>query len=74
MFRFFKSREWALWAWGGSAFILLSLWFQVQIDVLINGWFGEFYDMIQTALATPNAITIQEYWASLLSFVTLAGI
>ncbi|HBX26071.1 MAG TPA: transporter, partial [Gammaproteobacteria bacterium] len=37
-------------------------------------WFGEFYDMIQKALATPNAITIEEYWASLFSFIYLAGI
>ena len=30
--------------------------------------------MIQKALATPNAITIEEYWASLFSFIYLAGI
>ena len=30
--------------------------------------------MIQKALGTPNAITIGEYWASLLSFITLAGV
>ena len=29
--------------------------------------------MIQKALAKPNAITIDEYWASLASFITLAG-
>ena len=51
MFKFFNSRKWFLWAWAGSATILLSLWVQVQIDVKINEWFGTFYDMIQTALA-----------------------
>ena len=30
--------------------------------------------MIQKALSAPNSITIEEYWASLLSFITLAGI
>ncbi|MBU26199.1 MAG: transporter [Gammaproteobacteria bacterium] len=74
MFRFFSDRKWMLWAWFGSAIILLSLWVQVKIDVEINNWFGEFYDMIQKALATPNAITIEEYWASLFSFIYLAGI
>ena len=74
MFRFFSDRKWALWAWFGSALILSSLWVQVKIDVEINEWFGEFYDMIQKALATPNAITIEEYWASLFSFIYLAGI
>lgn len=74
MFRFFSDRKWILWAWFGSALILASLWVQVKIDVEINNWFGEFYDMIQKALATPNAITIEEYWASLFSFIYLAGI
>ena len=74
MFRFFTEKKWALWAWLGSAIILGSLWVQVKIDVKINEWFGVFYDMIQQALATPNAITLQEYFASLLSFITLAGI
>ena len=73
MFRFFTTRKWILWAWLGSAIILGSLWVQVEIDVKINEWFGVFYDMIQKALATPNAITIQEYFESLLSFITLAG-
>ena len=73
MFRFFTTRKWLLWAWLGSAIILGSLWVQVKIDVKINEWFGVFYDMIQKALAEPNAITLQEYFASLLSFITLAG-
>jgi len=74
MFRFFKLRKWFLWSWVGSFTILLSLWVQVIIDVKINEWFGVFYDMIQKALATPNAITIEEYWATLVSFISLAGV
>ena len=74
MFRFFKLRKWIMWSWLGSLIILLSLWLQVKIDVKINEWFGEFYDMIQKALGEPNAITIEEYWASLLSFILLAAI
>jgi len=74
MFRFFTTSKWLLWAWLGTAIILSSLWVQVKIDVEINEWFGQFYDMIQKALAKPNAITIEEYWTSLFSFITLAGI
>ena len=73
MFKFFTQKKWKLWAWLGSFIILSSLWVQVKIDVKINEWFGLFYDMIQKALASPNAITIEEYWASLASFITLAG-
>ena len=73
MFRFFTIKKWLLWSWLGSSIMLLSLWIQVKIDVKINEWFGQFYDMIQKALAKPNAITIEEYWTSLFSFITLAG-
>ncbi len=74
MFRFFVIRKWFLWSWLGSLVILSSLWVQVKIDVKINEWFGKFYDMIQKALAKPNAITIGEYWESLFSFISLAGL
>jgi len=74
MFNFFTEKKWQLWSWLGSITILLSLWLQVKIDVKINNWFGTFYDMIQKALSEPNAVTIQEYFAALLSFITLAGI
>ncbi len=74
MFNFFTNKKWYLWSWLGSIIILGSLWVQVKIDVKINEWFGVFYDMIQKALATPNAVTIGEYFASLFSFITLAGI
>ena len=73
MFRFFTQKSWFLWSWFGSFIILSALWVQVVIDVKINEWFGEFYDMIQKALGAPNSITIEEYWSSLLSFITLAG-
>ena len=74
MFRFFSIKKWLLWSWLGSFVILSSLWIQVKIDVKINEWFGQFYDMIQKALAKPNAISIEEYWTSLFSFITLAGL
>ena len=73
MFRFFKIKKWFLWSWLGSFLILFSLWVQVKIDVKINEWFGKFYDMIQKALGSPNSITINEYWDSLFSFISLAG-
>ena len=74
MFRFFTTKKWLLWSWLGSAAILSSLWVQVKIDVQINEWFGEFYDLIQKALGEPNSITIEEYWSSLFSFMSLAAI
>ena len=73
MFRFFTEKNWFYWSWIGSFIILSSLWVQVEIDVKINEWFGVFYDMIQKALAEPNAVSIEEYFASLFSFISLAA-
>lgn len=74
MFKFFTEKKWRIWAYIGSIIILSSLWVQVQIDVMINEWFGEFYDMIQKALAEPNSVTIEEYFGGLWSFISLAMI
>ena len=74
MFKFFTENQWRIWAYIGSIIILSSLWVQVQIDVMINEWFGEFYDMIQKALAEPNSVTIEEYFGGLWSFISLAMI
>ena len=74
MFKFFTSKKWFFWAYLGSFVILSSLWLSVQIDVKINEWFGGFYDMIQKALGTPNAITMNEYLDGLYSFGKLAAL
>ena len=34
----------------GSALILFTTYFQVQVSVAINDWYGPFYDIIQAAL------------------------
>lgn len=72
MFNFFKTREWALWSWGGSLAILLSLWYQVQLDVKINDWFGSFYDMIGDALSGDRTVTLSEYYGELAAFGGIA--
>jgi peptide/bleomycin uptake transporter len=68
MFRsFFFSRQWALWAWPGAALIFLGTWYQVQIDVQINDWFGGFYDVVQKALGKPGEVTIEEFFGFMLT-------
>ena len=46
---YFGTRKWALWAWGGLAVLLSSLWLQVSITVMINEWYGGFYDLMQNS-------------------------
>ena len=75
MFRsFFLDKRWWLWSIGGSVLILLTTWYQVQLDVQINEWFGDFYDTLQKALAEPGAITLGEYFSLLATFGQIAGI
>jgi peptide/bleomycin uptake transporter len=63
---------WFRWSVVGSFVILFVVWFQVQLDVLINNWFGTFYDMIQNALATPDSVGIGDYYAQLVTFLSIA--
>ena len=61
MFKFFTNKKWSSWSIFGSLIILVSTWYQVQLDVMINEWFGEFYDTLQKALTTPNSVSEKEF-------------
>ena len=64
--------RWFRWSVVASSIILFIVWFQVQLDVLINDWFGTFYDTIQKALATPNSVSIDDYFSQLVIFLIIA--
>ncbi len=69
---FFVDRNrWYWWAVCGSAVILLVTYFQVQLGVYINNWYGDFYDLIQLALSEKGTskITSEEYYGRLLTLV-----
>jgi len=70
---FFLSKKYSLWAWVGCFCILAGSWLQVTIDVQINEWFGQFYNVIQKALGSPNSISITTYYDLLLDVFILVG-
>ena len=72
MYKFFTTRSWFRWSIFGSMLILISTWYQVQLDVKINEWFGEFYDTLQKALTTPGSVTETEFIAYLFTFAKIA--
>ena len=74
MFKFFTNKRWFSWSILGSLIILISTWYQVQLDVMINEWFGEFYDTLQKALSAPNAVSEKEFIIYLLTFAKIAGV
>ncbi|MEO1329134.1 MAG: peptide antibiotic transporter SbmA [Pseudomonadota bacterium] len=63
---------WARWSVAGSTLIIFATWFQVQLDVMINEWFGTFYDLVQRALGDPNAVSASEYYGALATFLYIA--
>ncbi len=60
-----SDNKWARWSVVGSALIVFTTWFQVQVSVMLNEWYGGFYDLIQRALAEPQSITITDYYSEL---------
>lgn len=68
------NKKWLHWSLLGSILILAVTWYKVSLDVQINEWFGEFYDMVQKALTEPNAITLNDFYMTCLTFFKIAGI
>ena len=66
----YSPHPWALWSIVGSALILFATYFQVQVSVAINSWFGPFYDLIQAALAKTRPVTLPEFYGHLSTFAS----
>ncbi len=65
---FFGSRKWAPWAYGGLAFLLITVYAQVQLLVAVNDWYRTFYDLLQQAVDRD----ISEFWTEIVRFYQLA--
>ena len=68
----YSPHEWSKWSVIGSAGILIATWITVQLDVMINNWFGTFYNLVQKALGDANSVTLGEYYAALGEFLVIA--
>jgi peptide/bleomycin uptake transporter len=68
----YAPHPWFWWSVLGTALIVFTTYFQVEVSVAINKWYGPFYDLIQKALATPNSVTLGEFYGHLLSFAGIA--
>ncbi len=68
----FSPHRWAPWSILGSALILFATYFQVQVSVAINSWFGPFYDLVQAALAKTRVVTLAEFYGHISTFASIA--
>lgn len=69
--RLFAPHPWMDWSILGSALILFATYFQVQVSVAINNWYGPFYDLIQAALTKSKVVERTEFYNE---FAIFAGI
>jgi peptide/bleomycin uptake transporter len=70
--RSYAPHPWFVWSVLGSALIIFVTYFQVQVSVAINNWYGPFYDMVQAALAKTRPVTVAEFFTGLASFSGIA--
>ena len=68
----FAPHPWQAWSILGTALIVFTTYFQVQVSVAINNWYGPFYDLIQAALAKTKPVSLPEFYGFLLSFAGIA--
>ena len=55
------NKRWYWWSVVGTVTIIEVVYFNVQVDAWLNDWYGDFYNLIQTAISAPNTVTFDEY-------------
>jgi peptide/bleomycin uptake transporter len=68
----YAPHPWAAWSIFGSALILFTSYFQVELSVAINSWYGPFYDLVQAALSKSVPVTIEQFYSELSTFARIA--
>ncbi len=68
----FAPHRWAPWSILGSALILFTSYFQVQVSVAINTWYGPFYNLVQAALSKSRPVTVAQFYGELSTFAGIA--
>jgi len=68
----YAPHPWARWSILGSALILFTSYFQVEVSVAINNWYGPFYDLVQAAVSKSRPVTLAEFYGQILIFAEIA--
>jgi peptide/bleomycin uptake transporter len=66
-----SDHKWKAWSVWGSTLIVLFAYFNVQIDVYLNEWYGSFYDMLQAAMSKTRVVNVNEYYGALYSVTSI---
>ena len=69
---YFSPHKWQVWSIVGSAFILFSTYFGVQVSVALNNWRRPFFDQFQQALKGEGVVSQADLYGLLLIFAQIA--
>ncbi|WP_027230124.1 peptide antibiotic transporter SbmA [Phyllobacterium sp. UNC302MFCol5.2] len=59
----YAPHRWQMWSVLGSALILFTTYFDVQLNLALNAWRGPFFNLFQKAITTPGSVAASElYW------------
>lgn len=70
--RTYNPHFWQNWSILGSALLVYLSYASVQVSVIINAWYGPFYDDIQTALAGNGDVSVSQLYGHFIIFCTIA--
>jgi len=68
----YEPHPWQNWSILGSAFIIFSTYFSVQVSVAINNWRRPFFDLVQKALTPDGKVQQAELYSLMLDFTLIA--
>ncbi len=64
---FLDKNKWSRWSVLGSTIIILITYYNVQLSVFLNDWYGGFYDLLQKALSEKGSVTLDEFFGELMT-------
>ena len=65
---YYEPHKWQLWSILGSSLLILMAYMTVQVSVVINAWYGPFYNDIQSALGGDGDVSASDLYGHLLVF------
>lgn len=69
---YLEPHTWAWWSIIGSALILFSTYFSVQVAVAINEWRLPFFDAVQGALGGDDSVSAGQLYSLIMDFAAIA--
>ena len=70
--RIYSPHNWQNWSILGSALLIFLSYASVQVSVVINAWYGPFYDDIQKALSGNSDVEAETLYRHFIVFCSIA--